>query len=87
MHMLSSLDGTLTAGPCIQRCLPEGNATIFMKGTRNDINLSSRAFKLERSVGIVHNRKPLALAWTGMLPLDNAPSHVLHTHCLPSELM
>ena len=84
--MLSSLDGTLTAGPCMHLCLPEGKATIFMKGTRSDINLSSSAFKLESSVGIVHNCKPLALACTGRLPLDNAPSHVLHTHCLPSEL-
>lgn len=37
LHTLSTLDGTLTAGPCIHRRFPEGRATILMKGTRKDI--------------------------------------------------
>ena len=64
-NMLSSFDGTLTAGPCIHRCLPDGNATIFMNGTRRDI---SNTFRLESSGGIGCKCKPLPLACNGMFP-------------------
>ena len=37
---MSTLDGTLTTAPCMDHCLPDGNATIFIKGARNDINKS-----------------------------------------------
>ena len=84
VHTQSILDGTLTAGPCIHLCLPLGSATIFMKGTRNDINLCSNAFKHASSAGSLSSCIPLDLACMGRLPLDKAPSHVLHTHCLPS---
>ena len=30
VHMLSSFGGTLTAGPCMHRCLPDGKATTFI---------------------------------------------------------
>ena len=38
LQMVSTLEGTLTAGPWIDLCLPDGNATIFMKGTRRQIS-------------------------------------------------
>ena len=40
LQMVSTLEGTLTAGPWIDLCLPDGNATIFMKGTRRQTSLS-----------------------------------------------
>ena len=42
---LSSLDGTLTVGPWIQRCFPEGRVTIFMNGTRSEMSLVSNALR------------------------------------------
>ena len=51
----------------------------------NEISLNSNALRLESSGGIGCNCNPLALACNGMLPLVNALSQVLHTHCLPSE--
>ena len=81
-QMVSTFDGTFTAGPCIDRCLPEGNATIFIKGTRREINLSSNAFRSDSSGGTLHNCNPLALACSGI----TLPSMLCHmsytpTHC------
>ena len=47
-------------------------ATIFMKGTRKDINPASNSFKLESSGGIGVNSRPLAFDNNGMLPLHKA---------------
>ena len=77
VHILSSLEGTFTAGPCIQHCLPDGNTTIFIDGTSKDINHISRRFKHDSSGGISLKFKPLALAWIGILPRNKVPSHVL----------
>ena len=60
----------------VQYLLLMGHATIFIKGTCNDIKCNSSKFKPE-------NCKPLALAFNGILPFF----HVLQTHCLPSKLM
>ena len=65
--MLSSLEGTFTAGPWIHLCLPEGRATIFMKSTRKDIRLISNAFRHDSSGGTLDNLRPLAMACAGML--------------------
>ena len=62
MHTISTLDGTLTAGPCMHLCLPEGRATIFIKGTHKDINRNSSIFNAESSLGIGRSCNPLALA-------------------------
>lgn len=82
--MLSRFESTFTAGPCMHRCLPEDNATIFINGTHKDINLNSRLFRHESSVGIESSCIQLALAYAGMLPRYNARSHVLHVQRLPS---
>ena len=87
VQIVSTFDGTFTAGPCMHLCLPEGKATIFMNGTCKDINRSSSKFKPESRLGIGHSCNQLALACNGMLPLFNAALQVLQTHCLPSELM
>ena len=73
VQMVSTSNGTLTAGPCMDRCLPDGNATIFIKGTRKDINLNSSKFRLESSGGIGLNCKPLALACNGMFTSAQCP--------------
>ena len=85
--MVSTLEGTLTAGPWIDFCFPAGNATIFIKGTRRQFNLSSSTFNLESSEGISQSFNPLALACTGMDPLTRVLSQVLHTHSLSSGLI
>lgn len=63
-----------------------GKATIFTKGTRNDINGSSSMFKPENwfHIGIGHSCtcNPLALACSGMLPLFNASSYIDFYHPL-----
>ena len=64
--MVSTFKGTLTAGPCIERYLPEGNVTIFIKGKCRQINLNSSEFRSKSTGGTSHNSKPLALACTGM---------------------
>ena len=71
---------------CMHLCLPDGKATIFINGTRKDINRNSSKFRLESSSGIGLSCKPLALACNGILPLVSA-LHVLHTHCLPNVVM
>ncbi len=68
MHTLSNLDGTFTAGPWIHLCFPDGRATIFIKGKRNDINLTSNGFRHESSCGIRFRLRPLATACVGILP-------------------
>ena len=70
--MVSTFEGTLTAGPCTDRCLPLGSATIVMKGTRKQINLNSNAFRPERSGGSSHNYNPLALACNGRSPFQGS---------------
>ena len=80
--MVSTFDGTFTAGPWIDLCLPDGNANIFMNGTRREINLNSNAFSPASSGGISLNCNPLALACNGMERLANTLSHVLHIHSL-----
>ena len=87
MHTPSSLEGTLTAGQCIQCCLPEGNATIFINGTSKDINLISRGLKHDSSGGISLKLKPLALGCTGILPWNKVPSHVSQIQRYPSRLV
>ena len=49
LQMVSTFDGTLTAGPCIERCLLEGSATIFIKGRRRQINRNSSGFRPDSS--------------------------------------
>ena len=64
----SNFVGTLIAGPQIPRCLPQGKATIFMKGIHRH-NLSSSGFNPLNSMGTTGNNGLLAFAWTGMFPL------------------
>ena len=87
LQIVSTLEGTLTAGPWIDHCLPDGNATIFIKGTRLPINLSLSAFRSDSSGGTLHNCIPFALACTGITQRFNALPHVIHTHSLPSLLI
>ena len=49
--MVSTFDGTFTAGPWINLCLPDGSATIFMKGTRREISLCSNVLRPQSSGG------------------------------------
>ena len=81
--MVSTLEGILTAGPWIDLWLPHGNTTIFMKGKRKQISLSSNALRPDSSFGMLDNCKPLALACSGIIPRFNALAHVIHTHSLP----
>ena len=86
MHTLSSLEGTFTAGPCIHLCLPNGRATIFMKGTRKDISLISNAFRHDSSGGTLDNLRPLATACVGMLPRISAALQVLQIHTIKASI-
>ena len=85
-QIVSTFDGTFTAGPWIDLCLPDGRATIFMNGTRRVINLNSNGFRPDSSGGISDNCNPLAFACSGREPLDNALSQVLQIHSFPSLL-
>lgn len=78
VQTLSSLVGTLTAGPWIHRCLPEGKATsfIYINGTHKDISLNSKALRQASSGGIWLNLKPLPKAL-----------HVVQIQYLPSKLL
>ena len=57
-QMVSTLEGIFTADPCIDLCLPDGKATIFIKGRLRQISLSSNAFRFESSGGTWDNHKP-----------------------------
>ncbi len=96
LQIESNLEGTLIAGPCIDLCLPVDKATIFMKGTLRQTNLSSKGLRLLSSGGTQANSNPFAFACTGSTPFVSCRCKVLsleqaildfyvYIHCIPSE--